>query len=82
MRLQAAGLNSLVEWDVQREIDLRVSELQDALTEAIAADPPLAVSEVLNIAKSKKQESNLPDGEVGRGGHGWGGHQGARGQVA
>ncbi|PNW82888.1 hypothetical protein CHLRE_06g298350v5 [Chlamydomonas reinhardtii] len=62
--LKAAGLNSLVEWDVQREIDLRVSELQDALTEAIAADPPLAVSEVLNIAKSKKQESNLPDGEV------------------
>ncbi|KAG2495158.1 hypothetical protein HYH03_006766 [Edaphochlamys debaryana] len=62
--LKAANLPGLVEWDVQREIDLRVTELQEALTEAITADPPQGVTEVLAIAKAKKAESNLPDAEV------------------
>lgn len=51
---QAAGLTQLADWDVQREIDLRVSELQEALTEAITADPPIPAAEVLAIAKAKK----------------------------
>ncbi|KXZ51094.1 hypothetical protein GPECTOR_14g77 [Gonium pectorale] len=62
--LKAANLTALVDWDVQREIDLRVTELQTALTEAIMADPPLSVAEVVTIAKTKKGESNIPDGEV------------------
>ncbi|GLI62166.1 hypothetical protein VaNZ11_004746, partial [Volvox africanus] len=62
--LRVAGLGALVDWDVQREIDLRVTELQEALTEAITADPPIAVAEVLTIAKTKKGENNLPDAEV------------------
>lgn len=62
--MQVAGLGALVDWDVQREIDLRVTELQEALTEAITADPPIAVAEVVTIAKNKKGENNLPDVEV------------------
>ncbi len=58
---------------MQREIDLRVSELQEALTEAITADPPIPAAEVLAIAKAKK---------VGRGARGCVAACAGTGQVA
>lgn len=64
--LEAAGLKALAEWDVQREIDLKVAELQEALSELITADPPAPASEVLETAKAKKAESDLPEAEVVR----------------
>jgi hypothetical protein len=42
------------------------------LTEAITADPPLGVGEILTIAKAKKEESGIPDAEVGGAAGPWG----------
>lgn len=58
---QAAGLENLVEWNTRREVDIKVAELMQSLTEMITADPPLPAADVVAHAKSKKDESKLPE---------------------
>lgn len=61
---KAAGLDALVEWNQKRTLELRINELQDALTEQIQADPPIPAAETLAMVKTKKTESDLPENEV------------------
>eukprot|EP00967_Tisochrysis_lutea_P105288 scaffold160391_cov14-Tisochrysis_lutea.AAC.1 len=59
--LQGAGLNNFVEWNVRRDIDRKVSELQEALVEMISGDSDVPPQEVLNQVKARKEEHKLPD---------------------
>mmetsp|Transcript_1455 Transcript_1455/g.3202 ORF Transcript_1455/g.3202 Transcript_1455/m.3202 type:complete len:425 (-) Transcript_1455:625-1899(-) len=60
----AAKLTALVEWNAKREEEVKIDELQNAISDAIAADPPTPVAEVLALIKAKKAENDLPDTEV------------------
>lgn len=51
----------LVEWNHKRTLELRTTELMDAVTEQINADPPVAPNDTLNMVKAKKAEHDLPD---------------------
>ncbi|KAF5836610.1 armadillo-type protein [Dunaliella salina] len=62
--LQGAGLNNFVEWNVRRDIDRKVSELQETLVEMISGDSDVPPQEVLNQVKARKEEHKLPDSEV------------------
>lgn len=60
-----AGMEALVEWNTQREIDAAMQELEDALTAAMGDDiEPASVAAVLDIVKSKRAEKELPDAAV------------------
>lgn len=59
--MQEAGLLVLVEWNHKRTLELRTTELMDAVTEQINADPPVAPNDTLNMVKAKKAEHDLPD---------------------
>lgn len=61
---QAAGLEKLVEFNSKREVESKLSELQDAIQDAIQSDPPVTVEEIVAIATTKKQEFSLPDTDV------------------
>jgi len=61
---KGAGLNNFVEWNVRRDIDRKVSELQEALVEMISGDSDVPPQEVLNQVKARKEEHKLPDSEV------------------
>jgi hypothetical protein len=58
---KAAGLDSLVEWNAKRELEVKIAELQDSLVEMFTADPPVAPADVLAAVKAKKSENNLPE---------------------
>uniref|UniRef100_A0A7S0V4U6 W2 domain-containing protein n=1 Tax=Polytomella parva TaxID=51329 RepID=A0A7S0V4U6_9CHLO len=62
--LEENGLKALVDYDKQRGTDMKVSELQEALTELIVSDPPTSPADVLAAAQSKKTESGIPDTDV------------------
>jgi hypothetical protein len=64
--LRAAGLGPLADWAARREVDARVAELQEGLSEMMAADPPHPPSEMIAYVKRCKQEANLPDPDVVR----------------
>lgn len=59
-----AGLEALVEWNLKRDAEIKICELQEALTEMITADPPHPASEVLAMMKQRKTDYNLPESEV------------------
>mmetsp|Transcript_22873 Transcript_22873/g.58315 ORF Transcript_22873/g.58315 Transcript_22873/m.58315 type:complete len:424 (-) Transcript_22873:283-1554(-) len=61
---KAAGLEALVDWNMRRDVEIKINELQQALTEMITADPPLPASEVLAMMKTRKAENDLPESEV------------------
>lgn len=60
-RAQAAGLSNFVEWNVRRDIDGKVSELQEALVDMISGDSDVPPQEVLAQVKARKDEHKLPD---------------------
>lgn len=62
----AAGMTSLVDWNTQREVDTKLQELREELSQMIEADPPMPVNDIIAMVKSRKQEQNLPDAEVVR----------------
>lgn len=59
-----SGLTSLVEWNLRRNLELKINELEGALTDQIQADPPIPATETLAMVKAKKTENDLPDSEV------------------
>lgn len=62
--VQDAGLAPLVDWDIQRELQLKISELEAALFDMLQADPPASASECLAMVKAKKTENEMPDADV------------------
>jgi hypothetical protein len=63
---RAAGLDGLVEWNTRREMETKIMDLENKISEMIISDPPLPVADVLNTTKTSKQEANLPEAEVVR----------------
>jgi len=63
---KAAGMGPLVEWNTRREVDGKILELQDGLTDMMSQDPPRSVQDLISYVKTKKQEQNLPDNDVVR----------------
>ncbi|KAL6762606.1 armadillo-type protein [Haematococcus lacustris] len=61
---KSAGLEALVEWNMKRDQEIKISELQEALSNMITAEEPASPAEVLSMVKSKKTENNLPESEV------------------
>ncbi|KAJ9522975.1 hypothetical protein QJQ45_023784, partial [Haematococcus lacustris] len=61
---KSAGLEALVEWNMKRDQEIKISELQEALSNMITADEPASPAEVLSMVKSKKIENNLPERQV------------------
>lgn len=61
---KAAGLENLVEWNHQRELDSKIKDLENALFDLVGSEDPAPPAEVLALAKGKKAESNLPDADV------------------
>ncbi|KAJ9522813.1 hypothetical protein QJQ45_019789 [Haematococcus lacustris] len=64
---KSAGLEALVEWNMKRDQEIKISELQEALSNMITAEEPASPAEVLSMVKSKKTENNLPERQVGAG---------------
>lgn len=50
-----------MEWNLKRDAEIKICELQEALTEMITADPPHPASEVLAMMKQRKTDYNLPE---------------------
>ncbi|GFH25468.1 W2 domain-containing protein, partial [Haematococcus lacustris] len=61
---KSAGLEALVEWNMKRDQEIKISELQEALSNMITAEEPASPAEVLSMVKSKKTENNLPERQV------------------
>jgi hypothetical protein len=64
---QAAGLDSLVEWNHKREVDAKVAELQDGIAKILAASEEAGATEaaeLLAYIKGRKEEGALPDTDV------------------
>jgi hypothetical protein len=61
---EAAGLEKLVEFNTKREVESKLTELQNAIQDLITADPPATEADVVALAKSKKAECGLPDADI------------------
>eukprot|EP00798_Chlamydomonas_sp_ICE-L_P027438 gene27438-4739_t len=62
--LESNELGALVTWNSQREVEAKITELQQGLSEMIHSDPPTPPAEVLTFVKVKKEEHKLPEAEV------------------
>lgn len=62
----AAGLGPLVEWNIRRELDIKVVELQEGLTSMMEADPPHPANDIISYVKARKAEQNIPDSDIVR----------------
>jgi hypothetical protein len=62
--VQAAGLEKLVEFNTKREVESKLTELQETIKGMILADPPATEAEVVAVAKAKKAEFSLPDADI------------------
>ncbi len=58
---QEHGLPAVVEWHGKRNMEVKINELQESLTELIMSDPPVSPADALAHVKTRKTEGNLPD---------------------
>ena len=63
-QLQAAKLEPVVDYNKKKVTEVQIEELKNSLTEAITADPPLPVDEILEMVQQKKKDQDLPDAEI------------------
>lgn len=58
------NLDSLMEWNMRRQEDIKIAELQEQLEEMMTADPPSSAAEIVSLAKARQQEFSLPEAEL------------------
>lgn len=62
--LQAAKLPQIVEYNKKKVTEVHMEDLRTSLSEAINADPPVPVEEIIELIQQKRKEQELPDIEV------------------
>lgn len=53
-----------MEYNKKKVTELYMEELKLSLTEAINADPPLSVEDIIEMIQQKRKEQELPETEV------------------
>ena len=53
-----------MEYNKKKVTEIYMEELNLSLTEAINADPPLSVDEIIEMIQQKRKEQELPETEV------------------